>query len=78
MVPLPYKEKLSKITGAHESSPITHPTKYDYYFRDILEKPLNRVPEEEPQIPGMENLPQYPRKGSVQMLDGVVVVKFCK
>lgn len=78
MVPLPYKEKLSKITGAHESSPITHPTKYDYYFRNILEKPLNRVPEEEPQIPGMENLPQYPRKGSVQMMDGVVVVKFCK
>ena len=78
MVPLPYKEDLRKITGAHASSPITHPTKYDYYFRNILEKPLNRVSEEETQIPGMEEMPQYPRKGSVRMLEGVVVVKFCK
>ena len=74
MVRLPYKDRVSQIIGCGEDSPITHPTKYGYFFRNILQRDVNVRMEE--LYPDCLPLPQYPQQGSVCWWEGRIVVNF--
>ena len=72
-VKLPYKDQVEHITGGEVRSAITHPTKYGYFFRNILQRDVNVIMEEDFRME-LPPMPQYPQKGSIQMVDGIVVV----
>ncbi len=69
-------EKYETITGISSSSPITFYETYEKYFKYVLNIPLNlredeKIAEDERVI----EMPEFPKKGSIQMIDGILVVK---
>lgn len=69
-------ERFEDITGVGSSSPITFYETYEKYFKYVLNLPLNlsedqTVAEKE----CVAKMPAFPKEGSIQMVDGVLVVK---
>ncbi len=72
--------KYEGMTGMEENSQITHYNVYQIYFSMLLKVDLNVVDEETEAILSEEDavkaMPTFPNKGSIQMLDDLVIVKF--
>lgn len=69
-------EKYETITGVSASSPITFYETYEKYFKYVLNIPLNlqeneAITEDERVL----EMPVFPKAGSIEMLDGILVVK---
>ena len=69
-------EEYETITGISSSSPITFYETYEKYFKYVLNIPLNlsedeKIAEDERVI----EMPEFPKTGSIQMIDGILVVK---
>lgn len=69
-------ERFEDITGVGSSSPITFYETYEKYFKYVLNLPLNLCEDHDiEEKNAVKEMPEFPKEGSVQMVDGVLVVK---
>ena len=72
---LPAKEYIKSITGLHANSAITYA--YAAYFKNVLQRDILVADVETiDDTNKIEDMPVYPAKGYVDIIDGEVVVKF--
>ena len=74
---------LQKYTGfAYNGIQITYSGTYEAYFRHLLQRELKLCSEEQStaieQTEAFQSMPDYPKDGSIRMIDGVLVVKLEK
>lgn len=69
-------EKYENVTGVNFTSSLTFYDTYDQYFEYVLGLPLNFSEDNElRQDERVQKMPTFPKKGSVTMIDGTMVVK---
>lgn len=69
-------ERYGIITGAEKNSPITYYDTLKDYFEYILGIQVNlKNPEEVTDWQSVTEMPVFPKEGSIQMIDGILVVK---
>lgn len=72
---LPAKEYIKSIIGVSANSAITYD--YDAYFKNILQRDIQTQDiETVDDKTVIEDMPVYPAKGYVDIIDGKVIVKF--
>lgn len=74
---MPQFERYGLLTGAGNASMISYYETYKAYFEYILNTPINIVLSNEhlKQKEQVKNMPIYPEKGSIQMIDDIIYIK---
>lgn len=76
---IPILWEVNEITGGDASSSITYQQCYQSYFKNMLQYPIclcsNETLDSLKQLDIVQQMPIFPNKGSVQMIENVVVVK---
>lgn len=75
---LPGTERIKGVSGCNKPTAITYPETYQAYFDHILLRDVNVVFDKAPKEEDEEvmQMPSYPQKGYVRVVDQVVVVKW--
>lgn len=69
-------EKYETITGASTSSPITFYETFEKYFKYVLDIQVNLYEDDAYEsFEHVAEMPVFPKEGSIQMIDGILVVK---
>lgn len=73
---MPGFEKFENITGVENQSPITFYNTYKAYFKYVLGRPLSLMDTDEVECDErVLQMPAYPKEGSIEMIDEILVVK---
>ena len=76
---LPGFEQYYQITGSHINTSISSYPTYEYYLQYVLNIPIKMVDREThfniEQLHNVIDMPNYPAEGSIQFVEGVLVVK---
>lgn len=73
---VPGTDRVDGITGAGKASAITYEETYEAYFKNVLLRDVNLSFQSDVQnSKEVEEMPSYPQKGYVMMLEDIVVVK---
>lgn len=71
---------IDEITGVDSNSQITYQGTYKRYFKNILQYDINVCSDSEIETlkenETVKEMPVFPEKGSVKLVDGIIVVKF--
>lgn len=71
---------INEITGVDSNSQITYQGTYKRYFKNILQYDINVCSDLETETlkenETVKEMPVFPEKGSVKLVDGIIVVKF--
>lgn len=73
-------QMINEITGVDSNSQITYQGTYKRYFKNILQYDINVCSDLETETlkenETVKEMPVFPEKGSVKLVDGIIVVKF--
>ena len=73
---MPGFEKFENITGVENQSPITFYNTYKAYFKYVLGRPISLMDTDEMECDErVLQMPAYPKEGSIEMIDEILVVK---
>lgn len=79
---VPGRWRVYNITGGNALASITYQRTYKAYFQNVLQYPIQLCDSDELEylyeLEEIEQMPVFPNKGSVQIIDDVVVVKMNK
>ncbi|WP_342528356.1 glucosyltransferase domain-containing protein [Chryseomicrobium sp. FSL W7-1435] len=76
----PVSDRLPQLTGIVGESILILPYQFNYFFDTVLGTPVKYASSEElnaiKETQAFEEMPTWPREGAVEMIDGIVIIKF--